>query len=60
MSTMRSAEPSTGLNATLARLFPFLNEPREGERGTDRHGIIHVYSRGQWVIELDRESEAGA
>jgi hypothetical protein len=48
MTTMRSAEPLTGIDAVLAQVFPFLNwtEPDVGEHGTDRHGNLYVRTPG--------------
>jgi hypothetical protein len=56
MTTMRSVEPMTGLDALLARLLPFLNgaEPRPGERGVDQHMRVFVWTPapGGWVPDL--------
>ncbi len=55
MTTMRSTEPLTGIDAALARLFPFLNgtDPEPGEHGIDRHGRIHIWTPDHgWVPDL--------
>jgi hypothetical protein len=60
MTTMRSVEPMTGLDAMLARLVPFLNgtEPQPGERGVDRHGNLYVRTpAGTWSLARLREPE---
>jgi hypothetical protein len=64
MTEMRSIEPLTGIDAILARLLPFLNgtEPRPGERGCDRNGLIYRWEPGRgWVPtpETLLEAEAG-
>jgi hypothetical protein len=59
MTTMRSVEPMTGLDAVLARIFPFLNgtEPAPGERGVDLHGNVYVRTEaGTWRL-VRREPE---
>ena len=53
MTTMRSVEPLTGIDAIAARIFPFLTgtEPRPGERGIDRHGGLYVRTpEGTWKL----------
>jgi hypothetical protein len=67
VTTMRSVEPLTGIDAVAARIFPFLNgtEPRPGDRGIDRRGLLYVRTpEGTWNLVLDRqpepELEAGA
>jgi hypothetical protein len=67
VTTMRSVEPLTGIDAIAARIFPFLNgtEPRPGEHGIDRRGRRYVRTpEGTWNLVLDRqpepELEAGA
>ena len=65
MTTMRSVEPPTGIDAIAARILPFLNgtEPRPGERGIDRRGLLYVRTpEGTWNLILDQqpELEAGA
>ena len=65
MTTMRSVEPLTGIDAIAARILPFLNgtEPRPGERGIDRHGGLYVRTpEGAWklVRPPEPELEAGA
>jgi hypothetical protein len=65
MSTMRSVEPLTGIDAVLARIFPFLNEtePEVGEHGVDRRGNLYVRTEaGTWSLvrrEPEREAQAG-
>ena len=73
MTDMRSAEPLTGIDAALARLFPFLagTTPRPGEHATDRYGRIYVWrieggwqptgrTREAWQIPRhENEPEAG-
>jgi hypothetical protein len=65
MTTMRSVEPLTGVDAVLARIFPFLNgtEPDVGEHGTDSHGNLYVRTpEGTWSLirlhEPEPEAEA--
>ena len=65
MTTMRSVEPLTGIDAIAARIFPFLTgtEPRPGERGIDRHGGLYVRTpEGTWrlIRPPQPELEAGA
>ena len=48
----RSVEPLEGVDAWLARVFPFLNgtEPRAGEVGRDHTGSQYVRQPGHgWV-----------
>jgi len=55
MTTMRSVEPPSGLDAVLARLLPFLNgtDPQPGEHGIDRHGRIYVWAPDAgWAPDL--------
>ena len=55
MTTMRSVEPLTGIDAIAARIFPFLNgtEPRPGEHGIDRLGRRYVRTpEGTWHLIL--------
>lgn len=55
MTTMRSVEPLTGIDAALARLLPFLGgtEPEPGEHGVNRHGRIYVWTaRAGWAPDL--------
>jgi hypothetical protein len=55
MTTMRSVEPLTGIDAVLAKLFPVLNgtQPEPGEHGTDRHNWIYVWVEGHgWAPDL--------
>ena len=54
MTTMRSTEPLTGLDALFATMFPFLNgtEPTVGEHGIDRHDRIHVWTGAGWTPDL--------
>jgi hypothetical protein len=61
MTTMRSIEPPTGLDAILAAVFPFLNgtEPRVGEHGMDRHGNLYTRTPERtWELIRVREPEA--
>jgi hypothetical protein len=69
MTTMRSVEPLTGIDALVAWLFPFLagSEPELGEHGIDSRGLIYSWepARGR-VLLLDKmapgsatEAEAG-
>jgi hypothetical protein len=65
MTTMRSVEPLLGVDAVLARIFPFLNgtEPEVGEHGTDSHGNRYVRTpEGSWSLirlhEPEPEAEA--
>jgi hypothetical protein len=61
MTTMRSVEPMTGVDAVLSALLPFLNgtAPEAGEHGIDSDGNIYTWQPGHggWVPE--RELEAG-
>jgi hypothetical protein len=60
MTEMRSVEPLTGIDALLARIFPFLNgtEPGPGEHGIDRHGNLYVWTEaGTWNLVRMREVE---
>jgi hypothetical protein len=66
VTTMRSVEPLTGIDAIAARIFPFLNgtEPEVGEHGQDRHGNLYVRTpEGTWNLvglhEPEAELEAG-
>lgn len=62
MIDMRSAEPLTGIDKVLARLFPFLNgtEPEPGEHGIDAAGRIYVWGpAGGWIPTAQPEAEAG-
>jgi len=67
MTTMRSVEPLTGIDAALARIFPFLNgtEPQPGEVGRDRTGAQYSWQPGRgWVavqaqFDHDHDLEAG-
>jgi hypothetical protein len=54
VTTMRSTEPLTGIDAAVAHLLPFLNgtEPTPGEHGVDRHGRIHVWTGQGWAPDL--------
>jgi hypothetical protein len=61
VTTMRSIEPLTGIDAIAARIFPFLagTEPRPGDRGIDRRGLLYVRTpEGTWNLVLDRHPEA--
>ena len=65
MTTMRSVERLTGVDAVLARIFPFLNgtEPEVGEHGADGHGNLYVRTpEGTWSLirlhEPEPEAEA--
>jgi hypothetical protein len=68
MTTMRSAEPLTGIDAVLTRIFPFLNgtEPRAGEVGRDWAGAQYSWQPGRgWVavtaqLNHDHDLEAGS
>jgi hypothetical protein len=63
MTTMRSVEPLTGIDALAARIFPFLNgtEPVAGEHGIDRHGNVYVRTpEGTWKLVEPHEPEAEA
>lgn len=63
MTTMRSVEPLTGVDAIAARILPFLNgtEPRPGEHGTDRHGGVYVRTpEGTWRLIRHPEPEPEA
>ena len=44
MTTMRSVEPLTGIDALVAWLFPFLagSEPELGEHGIDSRGLPRI------------------
>jgi hypothetical protein len=65
MTTMRSVEPLTGVDAVLARIFPFLNgtEPEVGEHGADSDGNLYIRTpEGAWSLirlhEPEPEAEA--
>jgi hypothetical protein len=65
VTTMRSVEPPTGIDAIAVCIFPFLSgtEPRPGEHGTDRHGGLYVRTEeGTWrlIRPPKPELEAGA
>lgn len=63
MTTMRSVEPLTGIDAVLARIFPFLNgtEPQPGEHGIDGNGRIYVWGPdGGWIPTADTELQLEA
>jgi hypothetical protein len=50
VTTMRSVEPMTGVDAVLSALFPFLNgtEPEPGEHGLDGQGNIYRWTGSGW------------
>jgi len=49
MTTMRSVEPMTGVDAVLSALFPFLGTPPEpGEHGIDGQGNIYRWTGSGW------------
>ena len=55
MTTMRSVEPLTGIDAVLTALLPFLNgtESEVGEHGIDSNGNVYEWQPGHggWVAE---------
>ena len=67
MTTMRSVEPLTGVDAVLARIFPFLNgtEPEWlASTAPTAHGNLYVRTpEGSWSLirlhEPEPEAEAG-
>jgi hypothetical protein len=67
MTTMRSVEPLTGIDALVVALFPFMGgtEPQPGEHGIDANGLVHTWEPGiGWVPVLAHpgphfEAEAG-
>jgi len=61
MSTYRSVEPLTGIDAVLAKVLPFLNgtEPRIGDGGMDRPGNIFRWTEAGWQPTGQCEPEAG-
>ena len=63
MSTMRSVEPLTGIDAALALIFPFLNgtEPEPGEHGVDRHNSLYAWGpNGGWTFVRTSQAELEA